>query len=116
MSGSGGSEQTVALADMYDPPITIEELQDKLFYAPIEQPGPTPPRDEEIYSLVYGHLKKNEARVSDERRGSFAPKSGGGWICVGREIGKLLSVLPDTSLSDLMDVAKENGFEAEVVR
>jgi hypothetical protein len=101
------------LADLYDGPITLSELQDKLFNSPLEVPGPTPPRDEQIYKIVYGYLQ-SQPKASVEQSGSFAPQSGGGWICCGRELAKLLAKFPDTSLTKLIEFAEKNGYRAEV--
>ncbi|WP_156967814.1 hypothetical protein [Methylosinus sp. PW1] len=108
------SEISDAIAAMYEGPITLAELQEKLLNAPLEVPGKTPPRDEKIYKLVYDYLHSKK-EVKPEQSGRFAALSGGGWICVGREIGKLLATMPDTSLQDLVEHASKSGFTAEVV-
>lgn len=109
------SEISEAVASFYDGPVTLQELQGKLLYSPFEVPGPTPPRDEKIYSLVYNFLQARKDQLTPEQLGGFAPLSGGAWICCGREIAKLLAQLPNTSLKDLLASAKEHGYQAEVV-
>jgi len=115
MTDRVSSELADEVSSLYSGPIELKELKNKLFYSSLEQPGPTPPRDEYIYEMVYSYIHSQQARLSPEQLALFAPSSGGGWICCGKEISKLLAVAPNTSLNDLMQFAKEKGYAAEAV-
>lgn len=110
------SDETIdqAVAALYEAPITLQELQHKVLHAPFETPGPTPPRDEHVYKLVYAYLQSKRDQLTPEQLDQFSA-GGGGWICCGREITKLLAVVPTSSLDEVIKFAHESGFQAEVV-
>ena len=117
MTDQSYEHQAIAktVASLYEDPITLQDLQEKLLYSPFEVGGPTPPKDEKIYSLVYNYLQTHADSIDPNVASRFSVLSAGGWICCGRELAKFLALMPQTSLQDLMDSAAEHGFEVQAV-
>lgn len=99
---------------LYKDKVTVSHLQSLLLDATLaaETGRPTPSIDQKSYELIFNYLQANKAAVNIDVLNSFSVMPA--WICVGKEVGKFLALVPNASLEDLMTWATANNFDLQV--
>jgi hypothetical protein len=100
-----------AVSALYKGSISVADLQEALLRSPSEVNGITPAKDKQIYELMYNYLQVNKASLSRSQLDSFSVSLA--WICCGKELAKMLALVPDASLQSIVSAAKKSGYNVK---